>query len=91
VSTGAPAQIAVPDVVGMTQADAQTTLEQYGFVVSIVPVNTPSKEQDGIVLYQSPKGGENVQQGTAVSIAVGHFEKRHGHRAGERGAARGFA
>jgi penicillin-binding protein 1A len=95
VSTGAPAQIAVPDVVGMTQADAQTTLEQYGFVVSIVPVSTPSKQQDGIVLYQSPKGGENVQQGTAVSIAVGHFEKRHGHRAGhpagERGAARGFA
>jgi len=92
VSTGAPAQSTVPDVVGMTEADAQAALQQAGFAVSVVDVTTTDKRKDGIVLYQSPRGGTQVQQGTAVSIAVGKFEKRHGHRAAaDTAVARGLA
>ena len=90
VSTGAAANITVPDVVGMTEADAQAALGQAGFVVSVVDVTTTDKKKDGIVLYQSPRGGQQVQQGTAVAISVGRFEKRHGHRDRRTSATRGF-
>src|SRR5207237_571499 len=47
VSNGLPAKTAVPNVVGMTQADAENALQQAGFAVTVVGVATSDKKQDG--------------------------------------------
>ena len=75
VSTGHANQAAVPNVIGMSQADATTTLQQAGFKVNVVTVPTSDKKQDGVVLDQDPKGGEKRDQGSTVSIAVGKYQK----------------
>lgn len=63
------ANIQVPDVVGRTQVDARTRLEQAGLTVRIVQThheNVPA----GKVIAQSPGGGSGVARGTAVAIVV---------------------
>src|SRR5439155_3175391 len=71
--------------------DAQTTLQQAGFVVSAVDQTTTDKRKDGIVLDQSPKGGDKADRGSTVTVTVGRFQSKHGHRAaGGAVAARGF-
>jgi penicillin-binding protein 1A len=76
VSTGQPAKgLKVPNVVGMTQHDAQRTLQKAGFVVSVVEVATTDPKQDGIVVDQNPKAGHKADQGSTVTISVGHYQK----------------
>jgi eukaryotic-like serine/threonine-protein kinase len=68
VSKGAK-QVEVPNVVGMTEADARTTLQQAGFEVSSTSApsdTTPS----GNVSDQSPDGGTQATKGSTVSITV---------------------
>jgi len=79
VSTGHAVQAAVPDVTGMTQAKAEKTLTDAGFLVNVVDVPTSDHRQDGIVIDQDPKGGAQADHGSTVSIAVGKFKKPHGH------------
>jgi serine/threonine-protein kinase len=65
VSTG---EVAVPDVVNMTQSDAEATLRDRGFNPVAVPVTgggTP-----GTVVSQSPTAGSFARLGSTVTINV---------------------
>jgi len=62
-------QVEVPNVVGMSEADAQATLEQAGFEVS--STSAPSDTiPDGSVSDQSPDGGTQAAKGSTVAITV---------------------
>ena len=67
VSTGAP-PVAIPDVKGKTEAQARSTLEKAGFVVSQT-VDTPSADvRKGRVVGTDPSG--TAPKGSAVSILI---------------------
>lgn len=61
--------IAVPSVIGMTQADAQKTLKESGFTVSMRPTYT-SGQTVGTVADTDPTAGTEVAGGSTVTIYV---------------------
>jgi beta-lactam-binding protein with PASTA domain len=73
VSSG-PAPVAVPNVVGQTQGQAQATLTAAGFQVTANPQPTPDQTKDGKVLSESPAAGTKAPKGSTVTIAVGQFQ-----------------
>jgi len=72
VSTG-PAQVAIPDVVGLDESAAIQELEAAGFVVQVVDEPTGEPTEDGVVLDQSPSAGASRPKGTTVTITVARF------------------
>jgi serine/threonine-protein kinase len=68
VSRGAK-QVAVPNVVGMSEDNAKTTLQQAGFEVSSTSAPSDSTPE-GIVSDQSPDGGTQATKGSTVTITV---------------------
>jgi serine/threonine-protein kinase len=72
VSKG-PKQSTVPDVTNQDESSARSTLRSAGFevVVNRQDVNDPGL--DGIVLSQDPPGGTRADQGSTVTITIGHF------------------
>ncbi len=64
---GAPVE--VPDVVGLAQADATTTLEGDGFVVAVTTAAS-STVPAGQVISQDPVGGSFATAGSTVTIVV---------------------
>ena len=58
----------VPDVVGMTQADATNTLESKGFTVRATQVK--SDETEGVVLLMDPGSNSRLEEGKEVVIHV---------------------
>ncbi len=72
VSSGAPAKVAVPTVVGMTAADASATLTAVGLTATTVTTDLPEGDPGiGTVLTSDPATGTEVDAGSAVTIAVG--------------------
>jgi VWFA-related protein len=69
VSLG-PTTVAVPNVVGQTQADATTTLTNAQLVLGTVTQQSSTTVASGSVISQTPVAGTTVQQGAAVSIVV---------------------
>lgn len=69
VSTGRP-QVAVPDLSGMTQADAQAALADAGLVLGTVSTESSTSVTAGLVIRQDPAAGTKVADGAAVSIVV---------------------
>ena len=67
VSSG-PGQVAVPEVVGQSEASAEGELAAAGFTVSVSEED--SEGDPGRVLSQSPGAGTEVEKGSAVSIVV---------------------
>jgi beta-lactam-binding protein with PASTA domain/tRNA A-37 threonylcarbamoyl transferase component Bud32 len=62
-------QVDVPTVVGMSEADARSTLEAAGFEVS--STSAPSDTAaEGTVSDQSPDGGTQAAKGSTVAITV---------------------
>ena len=62
-------KVAVPDVVGSTQADAEATLQQAGLSGSV----TQKEDADaapGTVLSQDPAGGAKIAPGSTVKLVV---------------------
>ena len=62
-------QVEVPNVVGMTEADAQSTLQAAGFEVSSTSAPSDTTPQ-GNVSDQSPDGGTQAAKGSTVAITV---------------------
>lgn len=58
----------VPDVVGMTQADATNILESKGFTVRATQVK--SDETEGVVLLMDPGSNSRLEEGKEVVIHV---------------------
>jgi serine/threonine protein kinase len=74
VSSGQPQpQSQVPNVVGLKENQARSTLTAAGYGVSSQPQAVSDPTQNGIVLNQSPSGGTPANQGTTVTIVVGKF------------------
>ncbi len=61
---------AVPDVVGLTQAEATEAIVAAGFVVGDVVPADPGDSEAGTVLEQSPAKGEQAREGTAINLVV---------------------
>lgn len=66
VSKG-PKQVEVPDVIGLSEADATVELQNLGLKVD---VKYDSHTNSGAVLEQDPSGGKMVDRGSTISILV---------------------
>jgi len=69
-----PEQVTVPDVTGLTRAEALRTLRNAGLRGSVSERATDAPDEDRIVLRQSPGNGAEVDPGSAVTLVVGRFE-----------------
>ena len=70
ISTG-PEQVRVPDVVGLSEGDAQDALEEEGFVVEVECVVVVDPGQVGFVQDTDPNANALVESGSSVTIKVG--------------------
>lgn len=61
--------ITIPDVVGMTEAEAVSTLEQKGFVVNKTE-GYDNYIKEGSIISQSPTAESKAPSGTAVTIRI---------------------
>jgi eukaryotic-like serine/threonine-protein kinase len=68
VLSSGPTRVAVPDVVGQTRTEAQSTLESDGFRVRID--EQESDEDPNTVTAQNPKAGTQSAEGSVVTITV---------------------
>jgi len=62
--------VAIPDVVGMLQADAETAITAVGFVVGAVTEQYNDTIAAGNVISQNPVAGEMFETGTMVDLVV---------------------
>ena len=69
VSTGV-CVVATPDVVGMTQLDAETLITSSGLVVGQVTYECHDTVPEGYVIGQDPAAGAELVAGTAVDLVV---------------------
>jgi serine/threonine-protein kinase len=67
----APQEVAIPRVVGKSEAQAAGELGQAGFKPSSSSRTVTRPEEVGIVLQQSPAGGGKAKRGATVTITVG--------------------
>jgi eukaryotic-like serine/threonine-protein kinase len=72
VSKG-PKQSTVPDVTSQDTGSARSTLQSAGFKVVVQQQDVNDPGLDGIVLSQNPTGGTKANQGSTVTITVGHL------------------
>jgi serine/threonine-protein kinase len=69
VSSGEP-QVAVPDLVGRTQADAQTLLTAAGLTFGAITFESSDTVPSGSVISQDPAAGTKVAKSSAVSVVL---------------------
>lgn len=68
--TPAAKQVAVPDLVGMTEQGAAKALEQAGLKVGKVVSEQSDKGPAGTVITQDPAAGSQVAEGSLVALTV---------------------
>jgi len=64
----------IPDVVGLTQEQAERAIREAGFEPSVLE-GANSTEPKGTVISQSPDGGGTAAEGTVITIVVSSFEE----------------
>ncbi len=69
VSSG-PAPVAVPNVVGLTQAAASTAITGAGLTVGTITTQSSPTVPAGSVISQNPLAGASVAPGSAVNLVV---------------------
>jgi len=69
VSTG-PAPVAVPDIVGLDQASAESDIVSAGLIVGTISTANSASVPSGDVIEQSPLDGTLVPPGSAVAMTV---------------------
>jgi len=69
VSSG-PGTVAVPDVVGHTQADATTAITAAGLIVGTVTQASSASVAKGSVISSAPAAGTQVAPGSSVDLTV---------------------
>ena len=62
--------VKVPDVTGQDEATATALLQQAGFTVVVKPAAVYTKQQDGLIVSQTPVGGTYVNSGSTITIYV---------------------
>jgi serine/threonine-protein kinase len=73
VIASAPTTASVPNVQGQTASAATGALAAAGFKVARSNKAVTSSTQNGIVLKQSPPGGQMAKKGSTVRIVIGKF------------------
>ena len=87
---GGPAIIAVPNVVGMTRAAAESAITSANLKVGTVTSQSSNTVPAGNVISQNPTAGTNLQQGSPVNLVISlgvetsNGAERCRHDAGER-------
>lgn len=61
--------VEVPSVVGVSQAEAKSTLEQHGFTVKVLEAENASVEK-GYTISQSPEGETYAPAGSEIMITI---------------------
>lgn len=67
--TPASGSVVVPGVVGLSQDEARTTLEDLGLVVTVAAVSS-DQVPEGVVAIQDPRAGVTTDRGSTVTIGV---------------------
>jgi formylglycine-generating enzyme required for sulfatase activity len=70
VCRGEPVTIIIPDVTGMTQAEAQATLYTAGLLVGTLSEEYSNTVLFGHIISQNPTAGEGVPQGSTVNLVI---------------------
>jgi serine protease len=70
VSSGAPTQVAVPNVVGQTQTAATNAITAAGLAVGTITQQSSTTVASGTVISESPAAGTQVASGSSVSLVV---------------------
>lgn len=73
VSVEAPGELTVPNVTGLTEAEATSMLQGLGFEVSVVPQDVTDESQVGVVLGQDPPAETEANPGDTVTLMVGQL------------------
>ena len=69
--TAAPESVAVPNVVGLTQAEAKTQIEQAGFTWELNPDKVTSDTvAEGSVASTDPAAGTQAEKGATVRVTI---------------------
>jgi formylglycine-generating enzyme required for sulfatase activity len=69
--TGCPPSLtSVPNLVGMTQAEAETEIANTGLLLGTVTEVFSDSAPDGEVMGQDPAAGDNVKPGSAIDLTV---------------------
>ena len=63
----------VPDLSGLTEADATTQVTGAGFQVQAKDLKVSDQSQEGLVVRQRPPAGTQLKKGRTVVIYIGHF------------------
>jgi ribosomal protein S11 len=69
VSSG-PDMVTVPNVTGLTEANARSSVEAVGLIVGTVSTANSDTVPAGNVISQEPGGGSSVSRGSSVSLVV---------------------
>jgi beta-lactam-binding protein with PASTA domain len=73
ISKGAP--IPVPNLIGSSPSDAQTTLAAIGLTLSVstTPVIEANPDFSGVIVQQNPQPGSKLEAGNAVTVGIGEY------------------
>ena len=76
VSNGlGPPLVEVLDLLGLPAEEARAALEEVGLRASFEEVAVEEEDRDGLVVEQAPGPGEEVEEGSTVTLVVGRFEE----------------
>lgn len=65
---GAPGQVTIPDVSGLSESDARSRLEEDNLTVSGTESENSRSVGEGMVTKSEPSAGQTVQEGSGVSL-----------------------
>ncbi len=68
-----PEMVTVPDVMGKTEANAKSTLQNSGLKATVKYQDVTDQAKDGKVVSMSYASGKSVEKGTTVTITVGRY------------------
>jgi len=64
----------VPDVTGLTQAEATGQIQAEGLKVQTKALTVTDQAQNGLVVRQRPQAGTQLKKGRTVVIYIGNFQ-----------------
>ncbi|NLT05288.1 MAG: serine/threonine protein kinase [Solirubrobacterales bacterium] len=67
------AQVSVPFVTDLSEAQALRALRAEGLVADVQERDVQDPDQDGVVIQQRPAAGRDVDEGSTVTIVVGRY------------------
>ena len=72
----------VPDLKGMTEAQARSAVEGVGLQLRVSASTQPvaDQSQDGLVVSQVPTAGSTASQGDTITVTLGERPKSFGRR-----------